>query len=165
MRWSGRTETAPCHSWPSHTHHFKTGHKMAALPDACCWRLKARTGRPSVSTLLLDETASLICFYLTVGVDTIVWANTPLRYTLHNISRVSNQNGVSLLSIMLEIHHSGQKPSISNNQETNCYTEMEVVSCVWRRWLAVCEGGGSLCVKEVVRCVWRRWFAVCEGGG
>ena len=29
------------------------------------------------------------------------------------ISRVSNQNGVSLLYIMLEIHHSGREPSIS----------------------------------------------------
>ena len=29
-----------------------------------------------------------------------------------NISRVSNQNGVSLLYIMLEIHHSGREPSI-----------------------------------------------------
>ena len=29
-----------------------------------------------------------------------------------NISRVSDQNGVSLLYIMLEIHHSGWKPSI-----------------------------------------------------
>ena len=28
------------------------------------------------------------------------------------ISRVSDQNGVSLLYIMLEIHHSGRKPSI-----------------------------------------------------
>ena len=29
------------------------------------------------------------------------------------ITRVSDQNGVSLLYIMLEIHHSGQEPSIS----------------------------------------------------
>ena len=29
-----------------------------------------------------------------------------------NISRVSDQNGVSLLYIMLEIHHSGQEPLI-----------------------------------------------------
>ena len=29
-----------------------------------------------------------------------------------NISRVSNQNGVSLLYIMHEIHHSGREPSI-----------------------------------------------------
>ena len=29
-----------------------------------------------------------------------------------NISRVSDQNGVSLLCIMLEIHHSGPEPSI-----------------------------------------------------
>ena len=28
------------------------------------------------------------------------------------ISRVSDQNGVSLLYIMIEIHHSGQEPSI-----------------------------------------------------
>ena len=32
---------------------------------------------------------------------------------LHYISRVSDQKGVSLLYIMLEIHHSGWKPSIS----------------------------------------------------
>ena len=30
-----------------------------------------------------------------------------------SISRVPNQNGVSLLYIMLEIHHSGQEPLIS----------------------------------------------------
>ena len=29
-----------------------------------------------------------------------------------SISRVPGQNGVSLLYVMLEIHHSGQKPSI-----------------------------------------------------
>ena len=29
-----------------------------------------------------------------------------------NISRVSDQNGISLLYIMLEIHRSGQEPSI-----------------------------------------------------
>ena len=29
-----------------------------------------------------------------------------------NVSRVPNQNGVSLLNIMFEIHHSGQDPSI-----------------------------------------------------
>ena len=28
------------------------------------------------------------------------------------ISRVSNQNGISRLHIIVEIHHSGQKPSI-----------------------------------------------------
>ena len=31
---------------------------------------------------------------------------------LFNMSRVPNQNGVSLLYIMLEIHHSGREPSI-----------------------------------------------------
>ena len=30
---------------------------------------------------------------------------------IHYTSRVSNQNGVSLLYIMLEIHHSGPEPS------------------------------------------------------
>ena len=32
---------------------------------------------------------------------------------LYSILRVSDQNGVSLLYIMLEIHHSGREPSIS----------------------------------------------------
>ena len=34
-------------------------------------------------------------------------------FLLFIISRVSDQNGVSLLYIMLEIHHSGREPSIS----------------------------------------------------
>ena len=37
--------------------------------------------------------------------------NNPL-YVVASISRVSGQNGVSLLYIMLEIHHSGWEPSI-----------------------------------------------------
>ena len=45
-----------------------------------------------------------------------------------NISRVSDQNGVSLLYIMLEIHHSGQEPSI--------YTHTDTHTCV-------CVGGGG----------------------
>ena len=32
------------------------------------------------------------------------------------IPRVSDQNGVSLLYIMLEIHHSGQEPSICSTE-------------------------------------------------
>ena len=35
----------------------------------------------------------------------------PLKCNRWKISRVSNQNGVSLLYIMLEIHHSGREPS------------------------------------------------------
>ena len=35
------------------------------------------------------------------------------------ISRVPDQNGVSLLYIMLEIHHSGWEPSIYQKQEAN----------------------------------------------
>ena len=31
---------------------------------------------------------------------------------LYSLSRVSNQSGVSLLYIMLEIHHSGREPSL-----------------------------------------------------
>ena len=33
-------------------------------------------------------------------------------FTYLFISRVSGQNGVSLLSVMIEIHHSGREPSI-----------------------------------------------------
>ena len=44
-------------------------------------------------------------------------------YVFVYISRVSDQNGVSFLYIMLEIHHSGQKPSIC-------------VLCLW--YLAMC---------------------------
>ena len=35
------------------------------------------------------------------------------------ISRVPDQNGVSLLYIMLEIHHSGREPSISRVPDQN----------------------------------------------
>ena len=34
------------------------------------------------------------------------------NYVLKNILRVSDQNGISLLYIMFEIHHSGQEPLI-----------------------------------------------------
>ena len=34
-----------------------------------------------------------------------------------DISRVSDQNGVSLLYIMLEIHHSGREPSICTGRQ------------------------------------------------
>ena len=35
-----------------------------------------------------------------------------INWVTIQISRVSDQNGVSLLSVMLEIHHSGRDPSI-----------------------------------------------------
>ena len=37
----------------------------------------------------------------------VCWGNCLL-----SISRVSNQNGISLLYIMREIHHSGREPSL-----------------------------------------------------
>ena len=36
-------------------------------------------------------------------------------------SRISNQNGVSLLYIMLEIHHSGRKPSKCKSNQQNIH--------------------------------------------
>ena len=36
-------------------------------------------------------------------------------------SRVSDQNGISLLYIMLEIHHSGREPSKWNSQNSKLY--------------------------------------------
>ena len=51
---------------------------------------------------------------------------------LYCISTVSNQNGVSLLYIMLEIHHSGREPSIfcrfNCPQLTFCVSNMGLIS-------------------------------------
>ena len=53
------------------------------------------------------------------------------------ISSVSNQNGVFLLYIMLEIHHSGQEPSnygvsVAVFQDMVCLSLCcRVVWCVW----------------------------------
>ena len=45
-------------------------------------------------------------------------------------SRVFNQNGVSLLYIMLEIHHSGREPSKS---------ALQWLPCQCWDWLALCQ--------------------------
>ena len=44
---------------------------------------------------------------------TITWRVFDPNGIYNCISRVPKQNGVSLLYIMLEIHHSGREPSIS----------------------------------------------------
>ena len=49
-------------------------------------------------------------FFCYRGCHRYLMFNVKHRILLHN-SRVSNQNGVSPLNIMLEIHHSGRKPS------------------------------------------------------
>ena len=50
------------------------------------------------------------------------------------ISRVSDQNGVSLLYIMLEVHHSGREPSICcghplcvHSVKTLCHIHAQIV--------------------------------------
>ena len=45
------------------------------------------------------------------------------------ISRVSDQNGISLLCIMLEIHHSGPEPSLY--MYTHSHIFYVCVSCVY----------------------------------
>ena len=49
-----------------------------------------------------------MCAVINALISSLITLNT---YPNRNISRVSNQNGVSLLYIMLEIHHSGREPS------------------------------------------------------
>ena len=52
--------------------------------------------------------------YKTHAYKTLKTAGVQIVITMKHIliSRISNQNGVSLLYIMLEIHHSGREPSI-----------------------------------------------------
>ena len=64
-------------------------------------------------------------------------------YVMCHISRVPDQNGVSLLYIMLEIHHSGRKPLICS---------FLLISCVFK-WLCsirVCCCGkcGLFCLVQ-----------------
>ena len=46
--------------------------------------------------------------------DMVVETKANLKVVIHEskVSRVPNQNGVSLQYIMLEIHHSGREPSV-----------------------------------------------------
>ena len=65
------------------------------------------------SVLLLIHLFILVCWLLCSSIDWSVYIDVT------NISRVSDQNGVSLLYIMLEIHHSGREPSISRVPDQN----------------------------------------------
>ena len=57
----------------SHTSDLKIGTPVASLPGAWHYRVRAGTGWPGVSILLLGEVESLICkFYLSVAACTIV---------------------------------------------------------------------------------------------
>ena len=49
--------------------------------------------------------------------------------TCTNISRVSDQNGISLLYIMLEIHHSGWEPSIYSHANKIAHTH--IANCIF----------------------------------
>ena len=65
-------------------------------------RVSARTGWPGVSILYIGEIASLICIiFLSVAACTVV----------NSKSRVPDQNGISQACYIVEIHHSGLKPS------------------------------------------------------
>ena len=61
---------------------LKIGTPVAILPGAWRYRVSARTGRPSVSILLLGEVESWICnLYLRVVAGKIVYADPSLKYT------------------------------------------------------------------------------------
>ena len=47
----------------------------------------------------------------TTDLTCVISVHADIQQNLYNL-RVSDQNGVSLLYIMLEIHHSGQEPSL-----------------------------------------------------
>ena len=53
---------------------------------------------------------------LRIHVKTVLGSFTYAKLSPLNISRVSEQNGVSLLYIMLEIHHSGWELSVSKSE-------------------------------------------------
>ena len=60
-------------SGSSHTSDLKIGTPVATLPGAWRYRVRAGTGRPSVSMLCLGEIESWICnFYLSVAARAIV---------------------------------------------------------------------------------------------
>ena len=61
--------------------------------------------------------------------------------SLKNISRISDQNGVSLLYIMLEIHHSGGEPSIFDDIlcPKKCWKYLEIFT----NFLTVSVGSGE----------------------
>ena len=68
-------------SGSSHTIDLKIGTQVATLPGVWCYRVSAGTGQPGVSILWCGEVESLICcFYLSVAVCAIVWADRSLRY-------------------------------------------------------------------------------------
>ena len=50
-----------------------------------------------------------------------------------HISRVSDQNGVSLLYIMLEVHHSGREPLICSRQNTSSLA-LKNRQMTWADW-------------------------------
>ena len=58
---------------------------------------------------------------------------TRMVYLKHNISRVSDQNGVSLLCIMLEIHHSGREPSNYSRDTPFWLGTLEMVACAKKK--------------------------------
>ena len=75
------------------------------------WLLKFPSNIQSESQ---GQVCLVTCFFchseMEVADQTLCFITTKLL--AENISRVSGQNGVSLLYVMLEIHHSGREPSI-----------------------------------------------------
>ena len=75
-------------SGSNQTSDLKIGTPVATLPGAWRYRVSAGTGRPGVSILWLVEVESLICSsYLSVAAHRLVWADSPLRYTLLLLGR------------------------------------------------------------------------------
>ena len=93
----------------AHTNNFKTGILKATLPDAWHYRVSAGTGCPCFSRHWMNEIAKFDLQLLSLCGKTWNSLSTDVPAT---ISRVSDQNGVSPLHIMLEIHLSGREPSI-----------------------------------------------------
>ena len=62
----------------------KTGILETTLPDPCHYGVSARTDWPGVTTLLLSETATLICnFYFSVAAKTLLSKQICPKYTLY----------------------------------------------------------------------------------
>ena len=65
--------------------------------------------------IMVVSVSEMVMIFVGLGTLTnTVYLTVPVSSNLGVISRVSDKNGVFLLYIMLEMHHSGWEPSICN---------------------------------------------------
>ena len=88
---------------------------LAAFSGAGTWCKCFLNRRLSLLQCFLNCRLSLFSMQRTFECDPVTLKNVITQ----NILRVPDQNGVSLLYIMLEIHHSGREPSISEKNTSS----------------------------------------------